>query len=198
MESTNFIKRKLIFCLLFKARILKIFKRKNMLKKIVLATLLALGLNAAPLAVDSVVDNLKIKDQNEVEKVIDTNVKTILFASDKSTSDMLRDYLLPLNKKENILEKNSAVYVADISGMPSLISKFIALPKMKKYPFSVLLLDDTNKDNSVKEDRKIIVYSLENRKVVKIDKISTKEELASIIKYIKFPMTKIFESCSLK
>ena len=103
-----------------------------MLKKIVLATLLALGLNAAPLAVDSVVDNLKIKDQNEVEKVIDTNVKTILFASDKSTSDMLRDYLLPLSEKENILEKNSAVYVADISGMPSLISKFIALPKMKK------------------------------------------------------------------
>ena len=114
-----------------------------MLKKILLASLLALGLNAAPLAVDSVVDNLKIKDQNEVEKVIDTNVKTILFASDKSTSDMLRDYLLPLSEKENILEKNSAVYVADISGMPSLISKFIALPKMKKYPFSVLLLDDT-------------------------------------------------------
>lgn len=153
-----------------------------MLKKIVLATLLALGLNAAPLAVDSVVDNLKIKDQNEVEKVIDTNVKTILFASDKSTSDMLRDYLLPLSEKENILEKNSAVYVADISGMPSLISKFIALPKMKKYPFSVLLLDDINKDNFVKEDGKIIVYSLENGKVVKIDKISTKEELAKFIK----------------
>ena len=111
-----------------------------MLKKILLASLLALGLNAASLAVDSVVDNLKIKDQNEVEKVIDTNVKTILFASDKSTSDMLRDYLLPLSEKENILEKNGAVYVADISGMPSLISKFIALPKMKKYPFSVLLL----------------------------------------------------------
>ena len=82
----------------------------------------------------------------------------------------------------DILEKNSAVYVADISGMPSLISKFIALPKMKKYPFSVLLLDDTNKDNFVKEDGKIIVYSLENGKVVKIDKISTKEELANIIK----------------
>jgi hypothetical protein len=53
---------------------------------------------------------------------------------------------------------------------------------MKKYPFSVLLLDDTNKDNFVKEDGKIIVYSLENGKVVKIDKISTKEELAKFIK----------------
>lgn len=153
-----------------------------MLKKLLLATFLVLGLNAAPLAVDSVVENIKIKDQHESEKIIDAKIKTILFASDKKTSDLLRDYLLPLSEKENVLEKNSAVYVADISGMPSLISKFIALPKMKKYPFSVLLLDDTNKDNFTKEDGKIIVYSLDNGKVVKIEKISTTEELANIIK----------------
>ena len=153
-----------------------------MLKKIVLATLLALGLNAASLNIDSSIVDIKIKDQFDKVHTLNSDVKTILFASDKGTSDMLRDYLLPLSEKENILEKNSAVYVADISGMPSLISKFIALPKMKKYPFSVLLLDDTNKDNFVKEDGKIIVYSLENGKVVKIDKISTKEELANFIK----------------
>ena len=153
-----------------------------MFKKLLLTAFLALGLNAASLDVNSNIENITIKDQFEKEHKLDANVKTILFASDKKTSDLLRDYLLPLSEKENILEKNSAVYVADISGMPSLISKFIALPKMKKYPFSVLLLDDTNKDNFVKEDGKIIVYSLENGKVVKIDKISSKEELANIIK----------------
>ncbi len=153
-----------------------------MIKKLLLATFLALGLNAASLNVDSTVNDIKIKDQFEKEHTIGTNVKTILFASDKKTSDMLRDYLLPISEKENVLEKNGAVYVADISGMPSLISKFIALPKMKKYPFSILLLDDTNKANFTKEDGKIIVYSLEAGKVVKIDKISTKEELANIIK----------------
>ena len=153
-----------------------------MIKKLLLATFLALGLNAAPLTVESTITDLKIKDQHEVEKVIDTNVKTILFASDKSTSDMLRDYLLPLSEKENILEKNGAVYVADISGMPSLISKFIALPKMKKYPFSILLLDDSNKENFVKEDGKIIVYSVVDGKITNIEKISSKEELAKFIK----------------
>lgn len=153
-----------------------------MFKKIVLATLLALGLNAASLNIDSSIVDIKIKDQFDKVHTLNESVKTILFASDKGTSDMLRDYLLPLSEKENVLEKNGAVYVADISGMPSLISKFIALPKMKKYPFSILLLDDSNKENFVKEDGKIIVYSLENGKVVKIDKISSKEELANIIK----------------
>ncbi|MDX4061445.1 hypothetical protein Q6A90_03610 [Aliarcobacter skirrowii] len=153
-----------------------------MFKKIVLATLLALGLNAASLNIDSSIVDIKIKDQFDKVHTLNESVKTILFASDKGTSDMLRDYLLPLSEKENVLEKNGAVYVADISGMPSLISKFIALPKMKKYPFSILLLDDSNKENFVKEDGKIIVYSVVDGKITNIEKISSKEELANIIK----------------
>ena len=66
--------------------------------------------------------------------------------------------------------------------MPSLISKFIALPKMKKYPFSVMLLDDTNKDFFGKEEGKIIVYSLDNLKVTEMKSISTAKELEEIIK----------------
>jgi hypothetical protein len=53
---------------------------------------------------------------------------------------------------------------------------------MKKYPFSILLLDDTNKDNFTKEDGKIIVYTLDNLKVTNITKISTPQELAIINK----------------
>ncbi|MDN5125456.1 hypothetical protein PJV95_04260 [Aliarcobacter butzleri] len=153
-----------------------------MIKKLLLTIFLGVVAFANPLAVDSTVSELKIKDQFEKEYTLNANIKTILFASDKATSDMLRDYLLPLSEKENILEKNNAVYIADISGMPSLISKYIALPKMKKYPFSILLLDDTNKDNFTKEDGKIIVYTLDNLKVTNITKISTPQELANIIK----------------
>lgn len=153
-----------------------------MIKKLLLTIFLSFVAFANPLAVNSTVSELKIKDQFEKEHTLNANIKTILFASDKATSDMLRDYLLPLSEKENILEKNNAVYVADISGMPSLISKFIAIPKMKKYPFSILLLDDTNKANFTKEDGKIIVYTLDNLKVTNITKISTPQELANIIK----------------
>jgi len=151
-----------------------------MIKKFLFTVLLGLSAIASSLTIDSEVPAIKIKDQFEKEHTIDANVKTILFASDKGTSDILKEYLL--SKDADILTKNNAVYVADISGMPSLISKFVALPKMKKYPFSVLLLDDTNKDNFSKEEGKIIVYTLDNSKVTNIAKISTKEELEAIIK----------------
>ena len=151
-----------------------------MIKKILFTVLLALSAIANSLNVGNDVSSLKIKDQFEKEHIIDSNIKTILFASDKDTSDILKDYLL--SKDADILTRNNAVYVADISGMPSLISKFIAMPKMKKYPFSILLLDDTNKENFTKEEGKIIVYTLENSKVTNISKISKKEELEVIIK----------------
>ena len=151
-----------------------------MIKKILFTVLLSLSAIANSLSVGSEASAIKIKDQFEKEHTVDANVKTILFASDKDTSDILIDYLL--SKDADILTRNNAVYVADISGMPSLISKFIAMPKMKKYPFSILLLDDTNKENFTKEEGKIIVYTLENSKVTNISKISKKEELEVIIK----------------
>lgn len=151
-----------------------------MIKKFLFTVLLALSAIANSLSVGSDVSSIKIKDQFEKEHTINTNIKTILFASDKDTSDLLKDYLL--SKDADILTRNNAVYVADISGMPSLISKFIAMPKMKKYPFSILLLDDTNKEIFTKEEGKIIVYTLDNSKITNISKISKKEELESIVK----------------
>ncbi|MDY0364319.1 MAG: hypothetical protein RBQ81_00510 [Arcobacteraceae bacterium] len=151
-----------------------------MMKKLLITVIIALGLHAAPIEMGTKIDNLEIVDQFEKLHKIGEDTKLILFASDKETSDILKDYLL--SQKENILEKNSAVYVADISGMPSIISKFIALPKMKKYPFSILLLDENSKELFTKEDGKIIVYDLENLEVKNIRKISISKELEEIIK----------------
>lgn len=151
-----------------------------MLKKLIFTALLALGAFANSLTVGSDVSEIKIKNQFEAVNAISADTKTILFASDKETSDILKEYLL--SKEGDILTANNALYVADISGMPSLISKFIALPKMKKYPFSVMLLDDTNKAFFGKEEGKIIVYSLDNLKVTQMKSISTAKELEEIIK----------------
>ena len=151
-----------------------------MIKKFLLVALLTAGAFADSLSVGSNVSNISIKDQFEKTNSISAETKTILFASDKDSSDLLKEYLL--SKEGDILTANKAIYVADISGMPSLISKFIALPKMKKYPFSIMLLDDTNKDFFGKEEGKIIVYTLDNLKVTEMKTISTVKELEEVIK----------------
>lgn len=151
-----------------------------MLKKFLFTALLAIAAVANSLSVGSDVSNISIKDQFEKTNPISAETKTILFASDKDTSDLLKEYLL--SKEGDILTANNAIYVADISGMPSLITKFFALPKMKKYPFSVMLLDDSNKEFFAKEEGKIIVYTLDNLKVTEMKTISTVKELEEIIK----------------
>jgi len=44
-----------------------------------------------------------------------------------------------LARHPDALEANRALYVADISGMPSFIASMSAIPKMKKRPYPTLL-----------------------------------------------------------
>jgi hypothetical protein len=51
--------------------------------------------------------------------------------------DLLKQAVATL--PEDYLAKVGAVYIADISGMPRIISKLFALPKMRKRPYPLLL-----------------------------------------------------------
>ena len=151
-----------------------------MIKKLLFTILLGLSAFANTLIVGSNIPTLTIKDQFEKDYIVDANIKTIIFSATKTEGTTIKEFLL--TKDKDYLTTNKTVYIADITGMPSLISKFIAIPKMKKYPFSILLLDDTNKNNFTKEEGKIIVYTLENSKIINISKISKKEELGQNLK----------------
>lgn len=61
----------------------------------------------------------------------------VLFAADMDAADLIKDRYA--KGKEDPFTPRHAIYVADISGMPSLVSRFIAKPKMRKYPFDIAL-----------------------------------------------------------
>jgi len=123
---------------------------------------------------------ITLQDQFEKTHTISSQNKRILVAHDKDAADVLKEFLL--EKKGDFLTKNQTVYVGDISGMPSLISKFFAIPKMKKYPFSILFLDDKNRNVFSKKEDMVSVYTLENGNIKNLTYISTKEELAKVFK----------------
>lgn len=137
------------------------------MKKILFSTLLLfVATFANALNIGEATPTFAIKDQFEKTHKIASDAKTILVAADKGTSEILRDYLLA--KDKNFLSTNKAYYIADISGMPSLIAKFFALPKMKKYPFSILLVDEEQTKSFTKKEGNITVYSVVDGKVTDI------------------------------
>ncbi len=151
-----------------------------MIKKFLFTVLLGLSAIANSLTVGSSLPTLTIKDQFEKDHVVDASVKTIVFSASKTEGATIKDFLL--TKDKDFLAKNNLVYVADITGMPSIITTLFAMPKMKEYPFSVLLVDEANKGLfAVKEDM-ISVISLENSKITDIKYVKTAEELAAIFK----------------
>ena len=150
------------------------------MKKILFSTLLLLATVANALNIGDTTPTFDIKDQFEKAQKISPDSKTILVAGDKGTSEILRDYLL--SKEKGFLEANKTNYVADISGMPSLIAKFFALPKMKKYPFSILLVDEDQTKSFTKKEDNITVYTITEGKVSDIKFIKTAAQLDAVFK----------------
>ncbi len=151
-----------------------------MIKKFLFTVFLGLSAFANSLTIGNDLPTLTIKDQFEKDFTVDANIKTIIFSATKTEGTTIKEFLL--TKDKDYLTTNKTVYIADITGMPSLITKFIAMPKMKDYPFSVLLVDEANKGLfAVKEDM-ISIISLENGKITDIKYVKTAEELGQNLK----------------
>jgi predicted transcriptional regulator len=151
-----------------------------MIKKFLFTVLLSLSAIANSLTVGSVIPSLTVKDQFEKMHTVDANIKTIIFSASKTEGTTIKDFLL--KKDKDYLTTNNTVYIADITGMPSLVTKFIAMPKMKDYPFSVLLVDDTNKGLFPVQEDMISIISLDNGKITDIKYVKTAEELGQNLK----------------
>ncbi len=150
------------------------------MKKILFSVLLFVATFANALNIGDATPTFEIKDQFDKSYKLSADTKTILVAETRSTSVIIREYLL--SKDKDFLTANKTQYIADISGMPGLISKYIAIPKMKKYPFSILLVDEEQaKSFSTKEDE-ITVYSVVDGKVSDVKYIKTTEELDAVFK----------------
>lgn len=150
------------------------------MKKLLFSVLLFVATFANALNIGDATPTFEIKDQFDKKHVIASDTKTILVAADKDTSTILKEYFLA--KDANFLTTNKAYYVADISGMPSLIAKFFALPKMKDYPFSVLLVDEEQTKSFTKKEDNITVYTVTNGKISDIKYVKDVAGLDSVFK----------------
>lgn len=91
----------------------------------------------AALEAGSSLQIIKLQDQFEQSQILKSDTKWLIFSHDMSSGKLVKAAFEGMTSAQ--LEKLSIQYYADISGMPSLISRFIAIPKMKKLKYSIIL-----------------------------------------------------------
>lgn len=131
------------------------------------------------ISIFSFANSLKVNDSigrfslpNQFDKKVDVNseAKMIIVTFEKDTSSDVNAFLN--SKNRNFLVEHKALYIADISQMPSIITRLFALPKMRKYAYEILLIYSEDNNKFSKEDEKISIYKLNNGVIQSIEYIN--------------------------
>jgi len=144
-----------------------------MIKKVLFLALFSTALFSNSFNVNTNIGSFELEDQFEKKHTVNSDVKTIIFSSEKDTSAGINEFLS--TKEKGFLEANNTVFIADISGMPSLITSFFALPKMKKYNYNILLIYDEEEKRFLKQEEKLTVYKLENGVITSVEYVAAKD-----------------------
>jgi hypothetical protein len=125
-----------------------------------------------------------LKDQHGNQYEVDETTRLILLSKDMKGGKIIRNGLKETYR--NYLSNHNTVFIADISGMPRLIRKFIALPKMRKYPYSILLdmVPSVTKDLPSQPDKATLIY-VRNLRIIDIQYIENPDLIRPAIEGIE-------------
>jgi len=145
---------------------------------------LSLVLSGVPMAADQVavgdkLPTLTLHDQHDQPMAISADTRLVLFAFEKPAADLLTAYLEA--QPDDFLERNAAVYLMDISGMPKMITQMFALPKMRKRPYRILLADKPETLAFVpRHQNQVTVISLDKGRVESLEFVDDESGLRAI------------------
>ncbi len=101
----------------------------------------AASVHAETLNLGARLPSIVLNDQFDQSVLIDSNTQWIVFSQEKSVNAFVSDYMNEQGAQQ--IRQRGIVYVADISGMPSLVTRMFALPKMRKLSFPIGLARDS-------------------------------------------------------
>jgi hypothetical protein len=143
-----------------------------MMKPIILFALLLLPaiLPAAPLSVGDPLPALSLVDQHDKPKTISPDTRLVFFSASRDGASLIEDALA--GQTGDSLAAAGIVYVADIDGMPPVVSKLVALPQMRKLPYPMLLGHEAEDTAMIPRERgKVTLIEAEGGTVTAIREI---------------------------
>jgi hypothetical protein len=124
--------------------------------------------------------SIPLKDQNDKVRDITPETNLVIFVAEMDASKIVHEVLQ--SETEESLSKKKVIFVSDINKMPSLITRFIALPKMRGYSYPIALVREAGITQDLpREKGKVTLFFLQKMKVKKIEYIKDKEELKKSI-----------------
>lgn len=132
------------------------------------------------LVVGNSLPEINYTNQWEEPSPIPLETTKVIFISDMDASKIIH----PILEKEGkgYLEGKQAVLISDIHRMPSLITKFVALPKMKSYPYTLRLVrEEKIADPFPRTKGSLTLIQLKAGKITKIQITNLETEIRSFL-----------------
>lgn len=100
--------------------------------------LLVAGLaHAEPYAVGSVLPKLALPDQHGEARTLDPATRAVVFSRDMSAGRIVKDTVAKAGN--DVFERNQAVYLVDLAGMPGFVRSLFALPGLRRRPYKLMV-----------------------------------------------------------
>jgi len=141
--------------------------------------------NIKKVVVGEKIQPFSLKTQHDKTMSISKKTKMIIFVFAKSSGHTVKQFLD--KQSPDYLNKRDIVFVADVSPMPSLIRKYLAMPDLREKKYPIMLIYDENFAEKFKNDEKgddIMIVDLDNLIVKKIRYVKTAKELQKIVESI--------------
>ncbi len=136
----------------------------------------------AQLVVGKSFEALTLNDQFEKAHTLKPDTYKVIFAFAKDSAHTCNDFFQ--TQKPTYLADKHTEFIADVSAAPSLIRSMFIMPGLKEFKHTVLLLEDRAIAAPYKKGldiNKIAVVYVLNKKIEKIEFVSTTEELKKLI-----------------
>ncbi len=114
-------------------------------------------------AVGNSLESLKLNDQFEKPHTLNADTTQVIFAFSKDMGHMSNEYFA--KKSPDFLAQHHTVFVADVSGAPSLIRSMFIMPGLKDFKHTVLIIEDKNLAASYRNEthkEELMVLTLNN------------------------------------
>ena len=123
------------------------------------------------------IEQFELENQFDKKVSILEDTKKIIFAFKKASGHLVKGFLD--TKNSDYLSSRDAMFVADVSAMPKIIRWFV-LDDLDNHPYSIVLIQDEDISKIYKDEKnieKVLIVTLDNMKVLKIEYIDNVKDL---------------------